>query len=116
LTAIVAVADGDRLVTRGLAVHREAIRRADLVVAGVAAPDRVLLVVARVHARSEELAGDALGDLRHAVALHERQDADLVRREPRVQPEHGPLALALGVRRLLCIRIAEDREHAARRT
>src|SRR5690606_21595944 len=70
LPAIIAVPNGHGLVLGGLAVDREAVGRADLVVASVAAADGVLLVELGVDAMLEEFVGDLARGLGHAVLAH----------------------------------------------
>src|SRR3954452_21778862 len=83
----VALADGDRAVLHGLAVHGDAERRARLVLAAVAPPDRARLVVeAAVAARAQVLV-DLHGLLGHAVLLHQRENTGLDRRQRRLDAQ-----------------------------
>src|SRR6202000_1078947 len=76
LPQAVAVADGDGAVGERLTVDREAEGGADLVLPGVAAAHGALLVVEDVEVRLQ-VAIDLLGDLGHAVLLHQREDGCL---------------------------------------
>src|SRR5436190_3068897 len=80
----VALAHGHRAGRERLAVDGDAERRADLVHAPVAPPDRGRVVVEH-HVALLEVRVELVGALRHPVLAHERQHCRLVRRESRVQ-------------------------------
>src|SRR3954463_6996839 len=84
----VALADGDRAVLHGLAVHGDAERRARLVLAAVAPPDRARLVVEAGDAARAQVLVDLHGPLGHAVLLHQRENTGLDRRQRRLDAQH----------------------------
>ena len=105
----VAVAHRHRAVLRALVVHRDAQRRADLILAAVALADGRRLVVVHVVPALQRLV-DLLRPLRLSVLAHQRQHRRLDGRQPRVQPQHhAHLLLPLGVRRdVLIIGVAQE--------
>ena len=96
----IAVAERHGPVGERLAVDRDAIRRAGLVLAAIAAADGPFLVVEHVEVLFQ-FAINLLRHLRHAVLLHQRKHGRLDRREPRMKlHHHALLRLAVFVRRL----------------
>ena len=89
------------MVVQGVEVDRDAERRADLVLATVAATDSTGVVEVDGPALSQ-LRGQILGLGGQVSVARQRQHGDLDRREPLVEPEHDPLVhAALGVGRLV---------------
>src|SRR6185503_18524739 len=83
----VAISDRYRSVFHRLAVHRDAERRADLVLTPVSPANSTRLVVEHREGGSQ-LLRQLVGELRHAVLLHERKDAGFHRRERRRERQH----------------------------
>jgi len=86
----VAIAEGDAFVLERLAVDGDAERRAGLVLAAIATADRSLVVVIDVEAVLE-FSIKPLGDIGHAVLLHEGKDGRLDGCDARVQLETDAL-------------------------
>ena len=80
----VAVADRHRVVVQRLVVDRHRPRRADLVLAAIAAADRARHVHLGLHPPAQVLV-DPLGELRLAVLAHQRQHRHLDRGQLRMQ-------------------------------
>src|SRR6478609_482231 len=106
----VALADRDGVVVEGLEVDRHAERRADLVLAAVAATDGTGVVELDVPVLAQ-LGGKGLRLRREVGVAAQREDRDLHRREARVELEHDALVdTALGVGRLvLGVGVDEER-------
>src|SRR3989442_6689862 len=100
----VPLADRHLTIVERREVHGHAERRADLVLAPVAATDRLRLVIRRHPVRPDEVP-DLAGKRRQALVLGEGQDRDLVRRDLRPEAQHDADALLV---RLLVVRRAED--------
>ena len=113
----VALADGDRLVVQGVEVDGDAVRRADLVLATVAAADRLGVVEVGVPAARGARPRDPAPSAKRLVA-GQRQHRDLDRRQPRVEPQHGALVHpALGVGGLvLDVGLDQERHQRAGQT
>src|SRR4029077_10113608 len=109
---VVAVADRHRLIGQRIEVDGDAERRPDLVLAAIAAPDGLRLVVRRLDVRAH-LRPDRARELAQLGLLRERQDGDLVWRQVAVQPQDDPHAFLVG---LLVVRGAQERERRAVRT
>ena len=112
----VAFADGNSVVRRGLVVadgrkvDRDAVRRADLVLAAIALADGAGVVVVQ-----HEVAAQVLIDLSCGLGqlLAQRQDRSLVRGQRRMQVQnHAHVVLRL-VDDLLVIRFAQERQRHA---
>ena len=117
----VALADGDAvvgggvLVAHGVEVEGDAVRRADLVGAAVALADGAGLVVVD-HEVLRQLGVQLLRRSREHLLLAQRQDRRLVRRERRVQVQHGAhvvVALLVLAHDLLVVGVAEERQRHA---
>src|SRR5256712_620926 len=105
----VALADRHLTIVERREVHGHAERRADLVLAPVAATDRLRLVVRRHPVRPDEIPHLAR-EWREPLVLRERQDRDLVRRDLRAEAQDDADALLVG---LLVVRRAQQRVHRA---
>src|SRR5439155_49110 len=88
----VALADRHLTIVERREVHGHAERRADLVLAPVAAADRLRLVVRRHPVRPDEIPHLAR-ERREPLVLRERQDRDLVRRDLRAEAQDDADAL-----------------------
>ena len=106
----VAVADRHRVVLERLLVDRERVRRADLVLAPVAAADLARVVVLGDDRPAELLVQPARLRDHVLVPRDQREHRDLDGRQRRMQPEHGPLALGDD---LLVVGVDHEREHRA---
>ena len=119
----VALADGDAVVGRdavglvadGVEVERDAVRRADLVLAAVALADRAGLVVV-----DHEFLGKLVVELHRGTGEHvllgKRQDRGLEGGECGVEVQHDAhvvVALLVLADDLFIVGVAQDREHAA---
>src|SRR5262245_60161218 len=104
----VAIADGHSRILRGLAVDRNAKRRPDLVLAAIPPADRTGLIVEHRKLRAQ-LGGELRREFRHAVLLHQREDACLRGREHRMDLEDRP-ALLLARDLLLAVAVHKNRE------
>src|SRR5674476_1688359 len=113
----VTLTHGHCLVVQGVEVDRDAERCADLVLAAIAPTDGagVIEVDRPVLA---QLGGQVLGLGGQISVARQRQDGDLYRRQPLVEPEHDPLVhAALGIGRLvLGVGIEQERHQRARQT
>ena len=109
----VALADGHCLVFEGVEVDRDAERGADLVLAAVAAADRLGVVELGRPALAED-GGEVAGLRRQVGVAGQREHRHLDRGEARVEAEHGALlGDALGVGRLvLGVRVEQEHQHA----
>src|SRR5581483_9714859 len=105
----VAVADRHLPVVERLEVDGDAKRRADLVLAAVAAADRLGLVV-RQHEVRPQRCRDLAGQRRELLVLGQREDGDLVGGEVAVEAQDHAHALLV---RLLVVRGAEERVRRA---
>ena len=105
----VAIADRDGTVLERVEVDRDAQRRADLVLTAVALADRLRLVVVD-HVAVGQRGVDLAGQRRQRVLLAQRQHRHLVRREARVQAQHGA---RLVVDDVLVVRGQQERGHRA---
>ncbi|EOD65990.1 putative transcriptional regulator [Amycolatopsis vancoresmycina DSM 44592] len=108
----VALAHRHGLVLERVEVDRDAVRRADLVLAAVAAADRLGVVEVDVPVLAQ--GGRDLLRLRGQVGVaRQRQHRDLERRQPRVELQHhADVGAALGVRHLfLDVGVHQERHH-----
>src|SRR2546427_3306436 len=108
----IAFPDRHGLILERLEVHRDAEGRPDLVLAAIAAADRLRLVVSGHEVRAN-LRPHLPGERGEALVLRERQDRDLVRSEVRAETQEDARALFIG---LLVIRGAQDGVRRAVRT
>src|SRR6185436_9537062 len=90
----VAIADRDGLVLRGLAIDRDAERRAGLVLTTVTAADRSAVVVEHIEVLAQ-IVVNLVRELRHAVLVDEREDGRLERRDRRLEFENDARFAAL---------------------
>src|SRR5215211_849546 len=89
----VTVADGDRALGGGLAVHRDAERRAGLVHPTIPPSDGAAVVIKRGNV-ALEIVVEGGGQLGHAVLLDQREDPGLDRCHGRMEAQnHAGLAL-----------------------
>src|SRR5215207_739312 len=107
----VPIADRDRLVLERLEVDGDRERRADLVLAAVAATDRLRLVVVDHVALTEGLA-DLVGERGQRVPARQREHGHLVRRDAGVEAQHRAV---LAADHVLVVGRQEERSHRARR-
>src|SRR5579884_2009219 len=105
----VALANGHRLVLQGVEVDGDGERRADLVLAAVAAADRLGLVVRGGEAAAQVVL-DAVSHLAQLGLLAERQDGDLEGRDVGMHAQHHAL---LAAHLLAVVGVDHHRDHAA---
>src|SRR5712664_2712201 len=89
----IAIAHGHGLILRRLAVDRDAVGCAGFILTAVAAADRSAIVVEDVEVAPEG-GMDAMGQLRHAVLVHQRKHGRLERSQRRLELQHHALVTA----------------------